>query len=204
MDAKEKAAYLLDKGYIINEHPNSLFELSYKIEAQAETADLPVTTNISSPATIIDYTHAHFLKGIEKIAQQIRDDNWHPDYIVGVVRGGAVPAVYLSHKLKIPVQMVRWNTRDKTELDNESNCWIPEDILAGKNVLIVEDIIDSGETIRELIADWKSSVRDELPLDFIRVAAMVYNISQNVKVDYSDIAIDIEVEKRWFMFPWEG
>lgn len=204
MDAKEKAAYLLDKGYILNDSPSSLFELSDKIESLEAKVETPATTYISSPSTIIDYTYANFEKGIDKIVHQIRDSHWEPDYIVGIVRGGAVPAVYLSHKLKIPVQMLSWNTRDGNEWGNEHNCWIPDDLLAGKNILIVEDIVDSGDTIREVLEDWNNSVNEELNLDFIRIASIVYNIAQDVKVDYSDITIDREVEKRWFHFCWEA
>jgi DNA (cytosine-5)-methyltransferase 1 len=93
--------------------------------------------------TIIDYEYSDFRSGIDAIAKAITSSGWKPDYIVGIVRGGSVPAVYLSHKLKIPVQMVHWNTRDTTKwVSNESNCWIPEDIYKGAQVLVVDDIVE--------------------------------------------------------------
>ena len=157
--------------------------------------------------TIIDYEYSDFRSGIDAIAKAITSSGWKPDYIVGIVRGGSVPAVYLSHKLKIPVQMVHWNTRDTTKwVSNESNCWIPEDIYKGTQVLVVDDIVDGGETIKELLADWQSSINGlgNLPLQNIRIAAMYYNIAQEVVVDYCHHTIDRNEDQRWINFPWEA
>lgn len=160
-------------------------------------------SNVDATA-VIDYSYSDFHNGIERIVQQVKDSNFEPSYIVGIVRGGAVPAVYLSHKLKLPVVMVHWNTRDETQWGNESNCWIPEDINNGDKILLVDDIVDGGDTIKELLNDWNSSISDELEVDNIRVAAMYYNTAQDVNVDYFDRAINREEDKRWIIFPWEA
>ena len=156
--------------------------------------------------TIIDYDFYDFSSGVDYIARSIRSSGWYPDYIVGIVRGGSVPAVYLSHKLKVPVAMVTWNTRDTTMFGKESNCWIPEDIMEGKKVLIVDDIIDGGDTIRELLADWQTSVAGlgNLPVDNVRIAAMIYNTAQDVKPHFFHQTIDRREDQRWVVFPWEA
>jgi hypoxanthine phosphoribosyltransferase len=156
--------------------------------------------------TIIDYDYSDFRDGVEHIAKSIRDSGWTPDYIVGIVRGGAIPAVHLSHKLGIPVVMVAWNTRDTTIFDRESNCWIPEDLIDGKKILVVDDIVDGGDTIRELLADWQSSVAGlgKLPVDNLRVSAMYYNTAQDVVVDFYHRTIDRNEDPRWIVFPWEA
>ena len=156
--------------------------------------------------TIIDYSYIDFSSGIDHIARSIKSSGWSPDYIVGIVRGGSVPAVYLSHKLKVPVVMVSWSTRDTTIFGCESNCWIPEDIHKGKKVLVVDDIVDGGETIRELLKDWDKSTAGlgNLPVDNLRVAAMYYNTSQDVKVDFYHREIDRNEDQRWVIFPWEA
>jgi hypoxanthine phosphoribosyltransferase len=141
-----------------------------------------------------------------KIEQQIRASGFTPDYIVGIVRGGAIPAVLLSHRLKIPVVMVHWNTRDKGIDHRESNAWLSEDInFNNKKVLVVDDIVDTGLTIEELFEDW-SVVKDgerTLALDNIKVCAIVYNETQNIYVDYYAQAIDRSHDDRWVIFPWE-
>lgn len=156
--------------------------------------------------TIIDYTHSEFRAGIESIAKSITASGWVPDYIVGIVRGGTIPAVYLSHKLNKPLVTVAWSTRDKSIYGNESNCWIPEDIMDGKNILIVDDIVDGGDTIRELLEDWQGSVSGMGPLktDNIKIAAMWYNTSQDINVDFYHKTIDRNEDPRWIVFDWEA
>lgn len=156
--------------------------------------------------SIIDYSYSDFRDGIESIAKQVEASDFEPNCIVGIVRGGSVPAVYLSHRLKIPVQMVHWNTRDDTEWGNESNWWIPEEIHGGLKVLIVDDIVDGGDTIRELLADWQTSVAGmgNLPVDNIRIASMIYNTSQDVRPHFFHQTIDRNEDQRWVIFPWEA
>lgn len=153
--------------------------------------------------SIIDYTYPEFLNGAKLIANAVKA-NFKPDYIVGVVRGGAVPAVYLSHELSVPVQMVHWSSRDHNLMGNETNTWIPEDINCGKRILLVDDIVDGGETITQLLADWQSCIRQKLVMENVRIASMYYNTAQDVKVDFYHRAIDRSVDSRWIHFPWES
>ena len=154
--------------------------------------------------SIIDYTFTEFRNGIQDIAKQIEESGFAPDYLVGIVRGGSVPAVYLSHKLKIPVVMVAWNTRDNTEFGTDSVTWIPEDLLAGKRIIIVDDIVDGGQTIKELLEDWQKSVLAPVPHENVRIAAMWYNTAQDVAVDFYHKTIDRDSDSRWIVFDWEA
>ena len=154
--------------------------------------------------SIIDYTFTEFRNGIQDIAKQIEESGFAPDYLVGIVRGGSVPAVYLSHKLKIPVVMVAWNTRDNTEFGTDSVTWIPEDLLDGKRVIIVDDIVDGGQTIKELLEDWQKSVLAPVPHENVRIAAMWYNTAQDVAVDFYHKTIDRDSDSRWIVFDWEA
>ena len=161
---------------------------------------------MSEISSVIIYSYIDFQRGIDRIVGQIGQSGFKPDLIVGIVRGGSVPAVYLSHRLKVPVQMIHWNTRDSVAWGNESNCWIPEDIMDGKKVLLVDDIVDGGDTIRELFADWQTSVAGlgNLPVDNIRIACMIYNVSQNVMPHFYHQTIDRTEDQRWVIFPWEA
>lgn len=156
--------------------------------------------------TIIDYEYEDFKGGIDHIVSLIASSGFSPEYIVGIVRGGAVPGVYLSHKLKVPLVTVAWSTRDTSIYGQESNCWIPEDIMDGKKVLIVDDIVDGGDTIKELLEDWQKSVAGmgNLNTDNIRIAAMWYNTAQDIVVDFYHKTIDRNEDPRWIVFPWEA
>ena len=158
-------------------------------------------------SSVIIYSHNDFLEGIQYIATSIERSDFQPDMIVGIVRGGSVPAVHLSHRLKVPVQMVHWNTRDSSKWGKESNCWIPEEIVEnGLKVLIVDDIVDGGDTIRELLADWQTSVAGlgNLPVDNIRICSMIYNTAQDITPHFFHQTIDRNEDQRWVVFDWEG
>ena len=161
---------------------------------------------MSEVPSVIIYSQNDFLEGIDDIVKQIEQSEFEPDLIVGIVRGGSVPAVYLSHRLKIPVQMVHWNTRDSSKWGNESNCWIPEQMMGGLKVLLVDDIVDGGDTIRELLADWQTSVAGmgQLPVDNIRISSMIYNTAQSVRPHFYHQTIDREQDQRWIVFHWEA
>jgi len=151
----------------------------------------------------INYNYGDFESGIQRIQTAIRHSKWTPDIIVGIVRGGTIPAVYLSHQLGAPVQMVHYSTIDSSS-HKDLNPWVPEEIDQGKKILVVEDIVDSGRTLKEILAGWKDHVSNpELIRENVKVAALVANKSQPVYVDYFDYLIDRDHEQRWFIFPWE-
>ena len=47
---------------------------------------------MADSTSIIDFTHEEFIRGIKRIAAYVKASDFEPDYIVGIVRGGAVPA----------------------------------------------------------------------------------------------------------------
>jgi len=62
------------------------------------------------------------------------------DFVVGVSRGGLVPAALLAAKIDKPLVGVYINKQDEIFFDRAE--WIN-----GKNVLVVDDIIRSGKTL---------------------------------------------------------
>jgi len=145
----------------------------------------------------------------ESIASDIRASQWVPDYLVGISRGGLVPAVLLSHKLGIKMYTLDVSLRDLADELSEYNLWMPEDAANGKNILIVDDINDSGETIKWIRNDWHSSIVGLEPPDDIwwhdriKIAVVANNLGSNEKVDYRGMDIDKRVDPRWVVFPWE-
>ena len=78
----------------------------------------------------VSCTWKQFEKGALLLAEQIKQKDWDTTFIFGIPRGGLVLAVRLSHLLDIPLLI-------KDPLSNE----------AIGNVLIVDDISDSGRTL---------------------------------------------------------
>ena len=75
----------------------------------------------------IYYSWAQIQGAVLDIARQLQHDNWKPDYIVGITRGGLIPATLLSQYLDVPMQTLKVSLRDGSEC--ESNCWMAEDAL---------------------------------------------------------------------------
>jgi hypoxanthine phosphoribosyltransferase len=97
---------------------------------------------------------------VQNIIDQVAADKWNPDIIVGVSRGGVLPAAMISHKLKARMVCLHVALRDDDD-GPESNLWLPEEARDGTKILIVDDINDSGATINWIKEDWTSSVNND-------------------------------------------
>jgi xanthine phosphoribosyltransferase len=177
----------------------------------------------------IYHTEKHLKTWLHKIIRDLSHDNWKPDYIVGLTRGGLIPATMLSHYLEVPLQTLNVSLRD-SELGPESNLWMAEeafgyvpadeqetlksrwDISRRKNILIVDDINDSGATLQWIKDDWQSGC---LPNEItawnsvwnksVRFAVLVNNEASNFKdVDYVGKEINKLETPAWVVFPWEN
>jgi hypoxanthine-guanine phosphoribosyltransferase len=146
----------------------------------------------------------------DSIASDIESSGWKPSYIVGIVRGGLVPAVLLSHKLRVKMHTLGVSLRDGEDTDSESNLWMPEDVVNGTNILIVDDINDSGNTLDWIRTDWYISVAGCKPPcdmwwhDRVRIATVVNNLGSKETVDYCGVNVDKRIDPRWIVFPWES
>ena len=59
------------------------------------------------------YISQHQMKtGVLDIVTQMYHDEWRPDYIVGVTRGGLIPAVMMSHYTGIKMHTLDVRLRD--------------------------------------------------------------------------------------------
>jgi hypoxanthine phosphoribosyltransferase len=145
---------------------------------------------------------------VNDLARQVSLSNWKPDYIVGLVRGGCVPAVMLSHYLNVPCETLKVSLRDGGSC--ESNLWMAEDAYEGKNILVVDDINDSGATINWIKQDWPSGCfpDDEkwakIWENNVKFAVLVDNSASNAYSDFCGMTVNKAENDVWIDFPWES
>lgn len=149
----------------------------------------------------MDYTYNDFEEGVDKIYNNIIATGTPFTRVVGIARGGLFLATRLSYKLQLPLTTISWSLRDGG--DQESNLWLPVDINEGSKIILVEDIVDGGNTIKSLFQDWESNIVEPLKKENISIAACFYNISQDIIPDFWHKTIDRKVDKEWINFWWE-
>jgi hypoxanthine phosphoribosyltransferase len=132
--------------------------------------------------------HEEFLVMIGHLGQQIIDhvtrECLNP-ILVPVIRGGLVPAVYLSHDLDMPIVNIE-------ELKGSE--WLfRAGRLTPQNIIIIEDVVDKGTTMR--LPDWA-----DLRNRGVKVAALVDKTwtPSDCKPDFVATTEDC-----WVKFHWE-
>ena len=139
------------------------------------------------------------------IIKSIMNDQLKPQIVVGISRGGLLPAIRISNFLDIPMECLRVNLRDNTSTKPQSHSWLPERANDGMEILIVDDINDTGATINWILDDWcKTTTRAAFDSN-INFATLFSKPSSYALVSptYIGEVIDVERENDWIIFPWE-
>jgi hypoxanthine phosphoribosyltransferase len=128
-------------------------------------------------------------------AEKIRESNFKPEAIIAVSRGGWIPARVLADLLGTRIGTVSVEfyvgiaeTRKAPVLTQEVSVAV-----AGKAVLIVDDVADSGESLKLVKVHILQQGATEA-----RVATVYCKPWSVVKPDYY-----MRQTRRWVVFPWE-
>ena len=152
-------------------------------------------SNTSSLAT----SWSSHVEGINALGESILASGWKPTAILGVSRGGLIPAAMLSYTFDVRlIQAVRVQHYDDQNNRLESGPQFVEgpqpfasfDIYT-ERLLIVDDIVDTGETLK-LVRNAAYDHADE-----VKVAALYVRSDQKHSVDWY-----WKVEDEWVVFPW--
>lgn len=130
------------------------------------------------------------------LAQKIRVSGYRPHVIVGVIRGGMVPARVLADLLEVPmvatVQVEFYVNIGKTAAEPVLKQGLAASV-AGKRVLVVDDIADSGKSL-QLVLNY---LQDQGAAE-IKSATLYYKRKSVVEPSFFEKETEC-----WVVFPWE-
>ena len=137
-------------------------------------------------------------KQLADINQQISNDRYNPEVIIGPGRGAYIPGVMLSHYWNIPFEAFNWQTRDGSQ-KNEKHLREILNKYVHSNIVLVDDINDTGTTLTEI----HNIMQEEVGYADFRVATLFSKTSSNFdSVDFYATELTPDYNP-WIVFPYE-
>ncbi|MEO1430525.1 MAG: phosphoribosyltransferase [Cyanobacteria bacterium J06633_8] len=146
-----------------------------------------------------DYHHK-----IEQLAAQIYQSGWEFNQIVCLARGGLRVGDILSRIYKQPLAILATSSyigagkQERGQLAFSQHLTMTEESL-GSRILLVDDLVDSGVTLKETIPWLKKN--SETTIEEIRSAVIWYKACSVIAPDYY---ADYLPDNPWIHQPFEG
>ena len=142
---------------------------------------------MSESKAIVNYPWNTIDELVKEVAN--RATSFKPTHIVGITRGGLIPAVMLSHSFDLPMETLGVSFRDNRATHHTKFKPIDD-----ARYLIVDDINDSGTTFKVVS-------------DIFRNRRLIFATSALINKEKSGFDVDFYGEMfyhdDWINFPWE-
>lgn len=144
-------------------------------------------------------TWTGFGDATRELAQQVADSQWQADVVVAIARGGLIPAGAVAYALGVKA-MAATNVEFYTGIGEvlTEPVFLPPlmdvNSLAGKRVLVVDDVADSGRTLLKVLESLRtgpSAVAE------VRTATLYHKPRSVIVPEYIWLSTD-----KWIVFPW--
>jgi hypoxanthine phosphoribosyltransferase len=130
----------------------------------------------------------------EALAEKVRSSGKKFDLVIGIARGGIPVAMVVSDRLGVKIDFI--NVKSYNGISQRNTPKIVSTLtenIEGKKVLIVDDLIDQGDTMETV----KRYLNGQSPL-FLEAAVLFQKPWSRVNADYC-----LEVVDKWVVFPYE-
>jgi xanthine phosphoribosyltransferase len=139
------------------------------------------------------YSYELFVKDTQVLVDKCRE--FEPEILLAVARGGLT----LSHLMAQAMDMRNLYTLNSIHYEGELkldtfNIFNIPDVSHAKRVLLVDDIVDSGETMREIL----NVLNEKFPKVEFKLATLFYKKTAILKPDYY-----VREANEWIDFFWE-
>lgn len=139
------------------------------------------------------YGYDLFVNDTQKLVDKCK--NFKPEILLAVARGGVTLSHLISQALNIrdlyTLNSIHYEGEKKLDTFNIFN--IP-DLSWANRVLIIDDIIDSGETMKEILY----ILKEKFPNIEFKIATLFYKNTALIKPDFS-----VREANEWIDFFWE-
>ena len=144
-----------------------------------------------------------------RLAWQVYEDGYRPNYIIGVWRGGAPIGIAVQEffsVLGVPSDHIAIRTSHYKGIDDRSTevqvyglNYIIKQVESNDSLLIVDDVHDTGISIEKIVSDLQSACKKNTPE--IRVATPYFKPSKNKTSRVPDYYL--HETDNWLVFPHE-
>ncbi len=139
------------------------------------------------------YSYEEFVGDVQVLARDIKD-NFAPDAIIAIARGGMTLGHFLAEALEMrdlySLNSIHYEETRKLDTINIFN--VP-DLSKKTRILLVDDIIDSGETMIEI----KRVLMEKFPHLELKIATVFYKDKALLHPDYRVRHADDWIEFFW-------
>lgn len=141
-------------------------------------------------------------QAVLQLTRQMLDEKYHPKYIVGVARGGAIPAVMLSHCFgATPIEFCHASSYEfkqtipthKRQLAFSFAKVLDDGFYDNPEVLFVDDLSDSGQTMQHI----------KMLHPKATLATLFYKAEGPMDIPLIDYPGIYKRKLEWLVFPWE-
>lgn len=153
-------------------------------------------SGVKMKCKIVTFQEVHEM--VRRVSEQVKASGFKPDAVVGLARGGWLPARLMCDFLGltdlVSLKVEHWIETGRTKDEATIRYPLTADF-KGRRVLVVDDITDTGKS---LIASTEYLKRYNHPEE-LRIATMQYIPTSKFKPDY--YAEEVRVWT-WFIYPW--
>lgn len=133
----------------------------------------------------------------DELGEKIKASGFQADYIIGIAMGGLIPLYLVAKQLDIDtVLTISASSYEKEEQKELKITYLPEADLRGKKILLLDDIADTGNTIKGV----SEAVTSKYNISELKTATLVVNKSRCKS--FPDFYA-FEEPSEWVVFPWE-
>jgi len=132
-----------------------------------------------------------------RLAGKIAGSGFRPEILVAITRGGLFPALIISHELEnrelYAVKCTHYDSKGCMMSAPSLQQKLPEGICAGKKVLLIDEVADSGESL-EMIG---KALKRQKPKE-VKTAVLHFKLSSRHRPDFF-----AKKTGEWIVYPWE-